>query len=797
MDKYNSTDFWYTFLNSLYNFGLAAGRGKLEMDEETQEEFLTYLKEKIEEGVVDGVTALPPGLHDYFWRFPEEMLSKLRALAESFLATDPDNAAALMILTIVAGEERDSEHQTHLQTLMRLVPKDPGTNLIIINEFHRNYGSLKGKFDGLETLLTVLENLYEWAKKEGTTDRYKDVKSAYYDIGRSPGTPYSRAKKKLLKLKEDTENSADQTERRDQIEECKAQIKRCINLFYEEHAAFQKESLQESDEKQDFGDPTSAKIDFWETYLNSLDERELSSRNWKLTPTIQAQFLTYFKTRIGVGVVDGQTTLPAELSKYVSRFPKVMRIELREFAEEVLEKQPNNGAAAKILAIIVEDQEFPYLEQAIELLPNDSEMCFFAIKRVSGDDNAFFEKTLPILERLFASAQQQNGSELYHWLTKLYKDSGKTPCHIYRKLMRHPEANSEQIERCIPLINQAEQVFQQRLEIAPDDWFALRGLGDIYQTLGETELARKYPWEPHPEFNSDFRWSQKVWEGLELPDFSATTLDGAPFTFSDYHGKFVLLNFSAYWCGPCKPEIPYIKQVYEEHHKNGFEVIRVSFDEKEADLREYIDEHEIPGVQLFDKNDWKSGPALLFGINRIPSMWLIDRDGKIVSVDSRQDSLVQKVNWTESSRIGDTVPDFNAIDIDGNAVSPATFKGKVVLLYLGFPEQLLNDVEPIYRKYHPKGFEVVGISILGCKSEDDLRARVHEENLLGRHIYDGDHWKGPLAQQFGTVFWRLRPAIILIDKDGKIIMSRYEDVHSQTAWVANLEKLVATHLGLC
>ncbi len=392
------------------------------------------------------------------------------------------------------------------------------------------------------------------------------------------------------------------------------------------------------DEQQDFGNPTSEKIDFWETYLNSLDNHELSSRNWKLTPKIQAQLLTYFKTRIGVGVVDGKTVLPAELQKYISRFPRVMRIELREFAEETLEKQPNNGAAAKILAFLVEDKEFPYLEQAIELLPNDAEMCFSAIKRYGDNDNAFFERTLPTLEKLYTWAQQHGGSELYEWLAKLYKEIGRTPCHIYRKLMQHPEANAEMIAICKPLITQAEQAFQQRLEKEPDDWYALRGLGDIYETLGQTDEAQKYPWEHHLEF----KWSRKAWEGLEIPNFSATTLDGKPISITDYRGKMVLLNFCAKWCGPCKGEIPYIKQVYEEHHKNGFEVISVSLDDSEAELREHIENYDIPWLQIFDGKGWKNDLAQYFGINSIPSTWLIDRNGKIISVDSRGDSLVQK-----------------------------------------------------------------------------------------------------------------------------------------------------------
>ena len=94
--EYDSTDLWYTYLNSLENHGLVS-RNAMKIDEETQEKLLAYFKTKVEARVSGGQTALPPGLHDYFWRFSEEMLSKLRMLAEGVLETDPDNGAASII----------------------------------------------------------------------------------------------------------------------------------------------------------------------------------------------------------------------------------------------------------------------------------------------------------------------------------------------------------------------------------------------------------------------------------------------------------------------------------------------------------------------------------------------------------------------------------------------------------------------------------------------------------------------------------------------------------------------------
>ena len=326
--------------------------------------------------------------------------------------------------------------------------------------------------------------------------------------------------------------------------------------------------------------------------------------------------------------------------------------------------------------------------------------------------------------------------------------------------------------------------------------YALRGLGDIYETLGETELAQKYPWEPHPEY----RWSQEAWVGKQLPEFSSTALDGTHISFSDYRGKMVLLNFCAKWCGFCAPEIPYLKKVYEEHHDKGLEIIGVSLDESEAELREYIEEHEIPWLQIYDGKGWKSELAQFFGIGSVPSQWLIDRDGIIISVGTRGVQLGQLVRWTETTRIGNVIPDFTTVDVEGNQVKLSAYQGKVVLLYFGYFDQLLTSVDDIYRKYHTKGFEGICVNF-EMRNEETLRSEISERNYQGHHIYGGSRMKSPLTQQFGlgrdaqAAIVEL-PAIVLIDTDGKVIEARYGKVHSPESWAARLEELVATHLGM-
>ena len=106
------------------------------MDSNVQEKLLAYIKTKIEENISEGETALPPGLHDYFWGFPKEVLPKLRSLADSFLKTEPENGAAAVILAIVACVEGDSEYESHVEKAMMLAPKDPCMNLHLLRARH-------------------------------------------------------------------------------------------------------------------------------------------------------------------------------------------------------------------------------------------------------------------------------------------------------------------------------------------------------------------------------------------------------------------------------------------------------------------------------------------------------------------------------------------------------------------------------------------------------------------------------------------------------------------------------------
>lgn len=128
-----------------------------------------------------------------------------------------------------------------------------------------------------------------------------------------------------------------------------------------------------------------------------------------------------------------------------------------------------------------------------------------------------------------------------------------------------------------------------------------------------------------------------VGKPLEL---SGTKLDGAKFDIQDLKGKVVLVDFWATWCGPCLAEYPNIKKAHEKYQAQGFEVVGVSIDEDREALETYVKEKNLPWITLHEKDAGGRNPATNhYGILGIPAMFLVDREGKVVSIRARGEEL--------------------------------------------------------------------------------------------------------------------------------------------------------------
>ena len=136
-------------------------------------------------------------------------------------------------------------------------------------------------------------------------------------------------------------------------------------------------------------------------------------------------------------------------------------------------------------------------------------------------------------------------------------------------------------------------------------------------------------------------------------------------------------------------------------------------------------------------------------------------------------AMLEKVIAAEKTRaslvVGSTFPAFAEKDISGASLSPANYKGKVVIIdfwatWCGPCVKELPNVIAAYQKYHEKGFEIVGVSL--DKSRDELTGFVKEHKMDWPQYYDGKGWENKLADQYGI---KAIPATFLLDGEGKII----------------------------
>lgn len=345
-------------------------------------------------------------------------------------------------------------------------------------------------------------------------------------------------------------------------------------------------------------------VDVWEDFLNTLDRRGLSDPHWEIEPEVQEKLITYFKAKIDASVSEGLTSLPQRLPSYVHRFPEEMLQPLKSHAESVLKVAPNNGAAAKFLAVEtfhkvntqISSEKYPILEKAMVFAPNDIEICFFAYAACTRLGDQMREEALVALERMLERLRGGDHKVSYLWTMRLYTtEVDATPVQSYLRInKRHPVVDrweaalneilavfeNELVEKpdsgvfnaiayiyeTMGNLEAAQAVFknlkpfyEKRLAENPNDRTALSSLANIHDKLGNSDLAREYRVKTDPTL---------AWEGQVLPEFSPVVdLDGKPVSLADYRGKLVLLDFWATWCGPCIVELPNIKEIYEKYHQ--------------------------------------------------------------------------------------------------------------------------------------------------------------------------------------------------------------------------------------
>lgn len=129
----------------------------------------------------------------------------------------------------------------------------------------------------------------------------------------------------------------------------------------------------------------------------------------------------------------------------------------------------------------------------------------------------------------------------------------------------------------------------------------------------------------------------------QFVDFEMPDKDGNTFKLSSLKGKYVLVDFWASWCVPCRAENPHLLKAYKELNSKGFEIVGVSLDDgKEAWLRA-VQQDNLPWIQVGDLKGFKTDVAVRFGITAIPQNFLINPEGIIIAKDLRGENVNQMI----------------------------------------------------------------------------------------------------------------------------------------------------------
>ncbi|HOY39233.1 MAG: AhpC/TSA family protein [Bacteroidales bacterium] len=171
--------------------------------------------------------------------------------------------------------------------------------------------------------------------------------------------------------------------------------------------------------------------------------------------------------------------------------------------------------------------------------------------------------------------------------------------------------------------------------------FTLEKMKQYHENLEQTKQLEKQINDYKLKQQSS---SQNASSEGEAPDIELPTPDGEIIRLSSLRGQYVLLDFWASWCKPCRAESPYLVEAYKKYHEKGFEIYQVSLDSEKSQWVNAIKSDQLNWIHVSDLKYWDCAPAKVYGVNGIPANFLLDKNGVIIATNLRGKALEAKLS---------------------------------------------------------------------------------------------------------------------------------------------------------
>lgn len=171
------------------------------------------------------------------------------------------------------------------------------------------------------------------------------------------------------------------------------------------------------------------------------------------------------------------------------------------------------------------------------------------------------------------------------------------------------------------------------------------GAGNIDKLKEKSRYLGEKAW--NTEFGRKIKEKLRAAAGIEIgllaPNFMAETRKKQEISLYSVKGKLKLLVFWASWCGPCRQEIPRLRELYKEFHRRGLEMVSFSVDDSKADWLQAVKDEKMPWIQLRGV-DGKPSIADAYLVTAIPATFLLDAENRIVAMNLRGTALTNKID---------------------------------------------------------------------------------------------------------------------------------------------------------